>query len=145
MRSTAYSSKTGLFYRNLHRERPVRPARKCAVNIDFVRFGFCLEGVAAPVFDETFDIKGHVALCPLKDANRRGLPGACGEGIASERRVGARGATEGRCRCAQGEADRRALWLIVGGYGKGAEEDSRDGGMAKHEGILATSNAHLPC
>jgi hypothetical protein len=87
-------ARPGLFYRNLHRERLVRPARKCAVDLDLVRFDFCFEGVAVPVIDETFDIKGNVALCPLKDANRRGLPGPCGEGIASEWRIGARGAME---------------------------------------------------
>jgi hypothetical protein len=92
-----------------------------------------------PVIDETFDIKGDVALRSLNDANRGGLEGPCSEGIASEWRVGARGAMEGRCRCAESEADRRALLLLsVRGYGKGAEEDSWDDGMTKHDGIPAT-------
>src|SRR5207253_11173335 len=56
------SARPRLFYRNLHRERLVRPARKPAVNIDFVRFGFCFEGVAIPIVDKAFDSEGDVAL-----------------------------------------------------------------------------------
>jgi hypothetical protein len=52
----------GLVYRNLHRERLVGPARKGLVNLDFVCFGFCFEGVAAPAIDEAFDIERNVTL-----------------------------------------------------------------------------------
>jgi hypothetical protein len=55
-------ARPGLFYRNLHRERLVRPARKGLVNLDFVSFGFCFEGVAVPAIDEAFDIERNVTL-----------------------------------------------------------------------------------
>jgi hypothetical protein len=54
--------KTGLLYRNLHRERLLSPARKDVVNLDFVRFGFCFEGVAVPAIDEAFNIERNVTL-----------------------------------------------------------------------------------